>query len=78
VFSALFVPSCYTQDMLHFSESAGDLVNQLDNRWGSVVMNRCCEKLVAEVGNSSGTQRKGNVCRWKPLQSNDSEQGCGH
>jgi hypothetical protein len=28
------------------------------------------EKLVAEAGDSSGTQRKGNVRRWKPLQSN--------
>jgi hypothetical protein len=28
------------------------------------------EKLVAEVGDSSGTQRKGNVCPWKPLPSN--------
>jgi hypothetical protein len=27
------------------------------------------EKLVTEIGNSSGTQRKGNVCRWKPLPS---------
>jgi hypothetical protein len=25
------------------------------------------EKLVAEIGNSSGTQRKENVRRWKPL-----------
>jgi hypothetical protein len=28
------------------------------------------EKLVAEAGDSSGTQRKGNVRRWKPLPSN--------
>jgi hypothetical protein len=28
------------------------------------------EKLVAETGDSSGTQRKGNVNRWKPLASN--------
>jgi hypothetical protein len=28
------------------------------------------EKLVAEVGDSSGTQRKGNVRQWKPLPSN--------
>jgi hypothetical protein len=33
----------------------------------------CCEKLVAEVGGSSGIQRKGNIHRWKPLPSNDSE-----
>jgi hypothetical protein len=28
------------------------------------------EKLVAEAGNSSGTQRKGNVRNWEPLPSN--------
>jgi hypothetical protein len=28
-----------------------------DNRWGSVV-SCCCEKLVAEAGDSSETQRK--------------------
>jgi hypothetical protein len=33
----------------------------------------CCEKLVAEAGDSVGTQRKGNVRHWKPLPSNGSE-----
>jgi hypothetical protein len=28
------------------------------------------EKLVAEAEDCSGTQRKGNVRRWKPLTSN--------
>jgi hypothetical protein len=28
------------------------------------------EKLVAEVGENSGTQRMGNILRWKPLPSN--------
>jgi hypothetical protein len=28
------------------------------------------EKLVAEPGDISGIQRKGNVIRWKPLPSN--------
>jgi hypothetical protein len=28
------------------------------------------EKLVAESGKGSGTQRKGNVRRWKPLPNN--------
>jgi hypothetical protein len=36
-------------------------------------VNCCCEMLVVEDGNSSGTQRKGNLCRWKPLSSNGSE-----
>jgi hypothetical protein len=33
----------------------------------------CCEKLVAEAGDSSGTQRMGNVLPWKPLLSTSSE-----
>jgi hypothetical protein len=28
------------------------------------------EKLVAEAGDSSGTKRKENIRRWKPLPSN--------
>jgi hypothetical protein len=36
----------------------------------SVVVESCCEKLVAEAGASSGTKRKGNIHRWKPLPSN--------
>jgi hypothetical protein len=32
-----------------------------------------CEELVAEATEGSGTQRKGSVCRWKPLPSNGSE-----
>jgi hypothetical protein len=34
------------------------------------MLSRRCEKLVAEVMESSGTQKKGNVRRWKPLQGN--------
>jgi hypothetical protein len=33
----------------------------------------CYEKLLAEAGDSSITQRKGNVHRYKPLPSNGSE-----
>jgi hypothetical protein len=29
--------------------------------------------MIAEAGESSGTQRKGIIRRWKTLQSNDSE-----
>jgi hypothetical protein len=50
-----------------------ELVSELDDSYGSVVVSCCCEKLVAEVGDSSATQRKGNVCCWKPLTSNSSE-----
>jgi hypothetical protein len=28
------------------------------------------EKMVAEAGDNSATQRKGNICHWKPLPSN--------
>jgi hypothetical protein len=45
----------------------------LDNRWGSIVVSCCCEKLVPEAGGSSETQKKGNVRRWKPLPSSGSE-----
>jgi hypothetical protein len=37
---------------------------------GAMWLCSCCEKLVAEAGDSSETQRKGYVRRWKPLASN--------
>jgi hypothetical protein len=40
---------------------------------GSIVVSCCWEKLVAEDGDSSGTQKKGSVRRWKPLPNNGSE-----
>jgi hypothetical protein len=30
-------------------------VSELDNRWGSVIVSCCFEKLVTEAGSSSGT-----------------------
>jgi hypothetical protein len=45
------------------------MVGELVNHWGSV-MSYYCEKLVAEAGDSSGTQRKWNAHHWKPLPSN--------
>jgi hypothetical protein len=33
----------------------------------------CCYKLVDDAGDSSGTQRKGNIRHWKQLPSNGSE-----
>jgi hypothetical protein len=48
-------------------------VLQLENCCDSVLVNCCCLKLVAEAGNSSGTQRKGKVRLYKPLLSNDNE-----
>jgi hypothetical protein len=46
------------------------LVSELDNRCGTVAVSCCGEKLLSESGDSSGTQKKGNVRRWKPLPSN--------
>jgi hypothetical protein len=46
---------------------------ELEDCCGSVFVSCCCEQLVAEVRDSSGTQRKGNVRSWKPLSSNGSE-----
>jgi hypothetical protein len=51
------------------SQSVGELVSEwvsgLDNRWGSVVVSCFCKKLVAEAGDSSGTQRKVIIRHWK-------------
>jgi hypothetical protein len=48
----------------------GDSMSYLKDFCGSVVVSYCYEKLVAEAEDSSRTQRKGNVHRWKPLPSN--------
>jgi hypothetical protein len=53
------------------------LVSELEDCWGTVVVNCCCYKLVAEAGDSSGTQSKGNVRCWKLLPSNGSEDVTG-
>jgi hypothetical protein len=40
---------------------------------GLLLLSRCelllLEAIAAEAGNGSETQRKLNVCRWKPLQT---------
>jgi hypothetical protein len=41
---------------------------------GSVIVSCCCEKLIAEAGDRSGTQKKGYFRGWKPLPSNGSEE----
>jgi hypothetical protein len=46
------------------------LVSKSDNLWGSVIVSYCCEELVAEAGDNSVTQSKGNFRRCKPLPSN--------
>jgi hypothetical protein len=60
----------YKQDSESVSQLNGWRVSELDKRWGSAVVSCCCAKLVAEAGDSSGPQRKGNVRRGKPLPSN--------
>jgi hypothetical protein len=49
---------------------SGELVGEIEDCCGSVVVSCCSEKLAAEAGYNSGTQRKGNVRRWKPLPEN--------
>jgi hypothetical protein len=66
-----------TQQWIHHAiakqqlhRSRGTVFCQSDNCCGSVVVSCCCEKLVAEAEDSSGTQRTGDVRRWKLLPSN--------
>jgi hypothetical protein len=77
VFSTRSVPICYKEDKWWVSEwvreSVGWRVSELEYCWCSVFVSCCCKKLVAEAGDSSGTQRMGNIRRWKPLPSNGSE-----
>jgi hypothetical protein len=44
-------------------ELVGELASYREDYYGSVVVSCCCEQLVAEPGDSSGIQRKGNVRR---------------
>jgi hypothetical protein len=64
VFSVRSVPRCYKHDKL--------VAEQLEG-CGSAIVSFCSEELVAETGDSSGTQSKGNVRCWKPLPSNSTE-----
>jgi hypothetical protein len=48
-------------------------VSELENYWGSVSVGCSCEKLVAEAGESSGTQRKVNICIGSCYQATSSE-----
>jgi hypothetical protein len=71
VFSVRYVPRYYKEDneesVIRVSELlVGVLVREL-------LQFSLCEKLVAEAGDRSGTQRKGNVRSWKSLSSNGSE-----
>jgi hypothetical protein len=73
VFSERSLLRCYKQSQLAVAVSGvSGLVSYSDNHWGSVV-SCCCEKLVAEARDSLGTQRNKNVCHWKLLPSNGSE-----
>jgi hypothetical protein len=57
----------YKQDKLEARVT--ELVSYSEN-CSLVVVSCCCEKVVAETGGSSETQRNGNVHRWKPLSGN--------
>jgi hypothetical protein len=67
VLSVRSVPGCYKKD-----ELIGELVSYIKDCCSSVVVSCCCEKLLSETRDSSGTQRKGNVQLWKPIPSNGS------
>jgi hypothetical protein len=71
LFSTRSVLRCYKQGQLAVAVSWW--ASEWDNSGSTVVVSCYCEKLIAEAGDSSGTQRKGNVRRWKPLPSNGSE-----
>jgi hypothetical protein len=65
MFSVRSMPRCYKQGELAVNELV-----RVDNCWGSDVVICCCQKLVAEARDNSGTQRKGKVHHWKLLPSN--------
>jgi hypothetical protein len=72
-FSVRAVPRLYNEYQPSLGDSLETAVRRVGG-WcevaamvGSVVRS---EKLVAEAGNNSGTQMKGNVGRGKPLPSN--------
>jgi hypothetical protein len=73
VFSTRSVPRCYKHNKLGVSvfsgESVGGQVSELENCWCC----RCELLLSAMARASSGTQRKRNVRRWRPLPSNGRE-----
>jgi hypothetical protein len=50
-----------------------EFVGELEDCCRSVAVSCCCEKLAAEAGVSSGSQREADIRRWKPLPSNGSE-----
>jgi hypothetical protein len=60
VFSVRSLPRLYNEDQLPSAVSRGERES---------AGRQSVEKLVVEAGDSSGTQRKGNVLLWKPLPS---------
>jgi hypothetical protein len=65
VISLRSVPRCYKQGKL-----IGESMTEIEDCCSSVVVSCCCEKVVVEAGDSSETQRNGNVHLWKPLPNN--------
>jgi hypothetical protein len=68
VLSVRSVPRQYNEDQLPLSVNLSREVGE-ESR-GSLQADRQLRVAVAGAGDSSGTQRKGNVRRWKPLPSN--------
>jgi hypothetical protein len=55
VISVRSVLRCYKQTVSDASSVESNGASWLEDRWGSVLVSCCCEKLVAETGDSSGT-----------------------
>jgi hypothetical protein len=73
VFSVRSVPRLYDEDWLKFENSGArerERERESEAERQLRVASVRSEKLVAEAGDSSGTQKKGNIHRWKQLSRN--------
>jgi hypothetical protein len=76
IFSFTYPVRCFRVPPKMSSRNPGVLVPQFEDLWTRELLqfshseSRCCEKLITEDADSSGTQRKRNVRRWKPLPMN--------
>jgi hypothetical protein len=68
MFSVRSVPRLCNENQLPLTNSPSRVRVERESA-GSQLRSCCCENLVAETWDSSGTQRKRNVRRWKPLPS---------
>jgi hypothetical protein len=78
VFSVRPDPRCYKQDKLGVRVNE-DLVRELENSWGSVIVSCCCGKLVAEARGQFGNPEEGESL---PIEAATKQRqwrrNCGH